>query len=87
MYKFHKQLDGVNFYAPSTNKNKKYDAYVNNKKYSFGDRRYDQFYDKIGFYSDLNHYDKKRRDNYISRHKNDKLNEYSNGYFSMFYLW
>ena len=86
-YKFHKRLDGVDFYAPSTNINKKYDAYVNNKKYSFGSRLYEQFNDAIGYYKDLNHYDKKRRANYRARHKHDKLNEYSSGYFSYYYLW
>lgn len=86
-YKFYKKLDNVNFYAPSTQKNKKYDAYVNGKKYSFGDKRYEHYYDKIGFYSHLNHLDSTRRANYRKRHKNDKLNEYSSGYFSMNYLW
>ena len=86
-YKFHKRLDGVDFYAPSTNTNKKYDAYINNKKYSFGDTRYEQYNDAIGYYKDLNNYDKKRRANYRARHKNDKLNEYSSGYFSYYYLW
>jgi hypothetical protein len=38
-------------------------------------------------YSHLNHYDKKRRDLYRSRHKNDKLNEYSPGWFSYYWLW
>ena len=55
--------------------------------YSFGDRRYEQYYDKIGYYKDYNHYDKLRRKNYRARHKYDKLNEYSNGYFSYYYLW
>ena len=86
-YKFHKRIDGIDFYAPSTRKNKKYDAYVNNKKYSFGSRFYQHFFDKIGYYSDLDHLDDDRRYNYINRHKNDKLNEYSPGYFSMYYLW
>ena len=30
-YKFHRRLDGVDFFAPSTKKNKKYDAYINKK--------------------------------------------------------
>jgi len=80
-----KTLDGVLFIAPSTSKYKKYGAYVNGKKYSFGDIRYEQFHDKIGYYSDWDHND--RREQYISRHRNDKLNEYSPGYFSMNYLW
>jgi hypothetical protein len=87
MYSFHKKLDGVDFYAPSTMKYKKYDAYVDGKKYSFGDIRYEQFRDKIGYYSNLNHNNKLRRVQYVNRHKNDRLNEYSPGYFSMYYLW
>ena len=86
-YEFHRKLDNVDFFAPSVRKNKKYDAFVNNKIYSFGDRRYEQYKDKIGYYKDLNHYDKQRRDNYRMRHRNDKLDNYSSGYFSMYYLW
>ena len=33
-YKFHKKINGIDFYAPSTRENKKYDAIVNNHKYS-----------------------------------------------------
>ena len=87
MYNFHIKLDGIDFYAPSTKKHKKYDAIVNNKKYSFGDNRYQHYYDKIGYYSHLNHFDRIRRLNYRNRHKNDKLNEFSSGYFSYYYLW
>lgn len=87
MYLFHRKLNGIDFYAPSTVKNKKYDAYVNNKKYSFGDSRYQQFRDKIGFYKHLDHNDDQRRNNYINRHSTDNLSTYSSGYFSMFYLW
>jgi len=82
-----KTLDGVLFVAPSTRKNKKYDAYVAGKKYSFGDTRYQHFHDKIGYYSDLDHLDSSRRASYISRHQNDNLSSYSPGYFSMYYLW
>jgi hypothetical protein len=57
------------------------------KKISFGDKRYQQYEDKVlKKYSHLNHYDKKRRDLYRSRHKNDKLNEFSSGHFSYYYL-
>ena len=87
MYEFHKRIDDVDFYAPSTRKHKKYDAFVGRTKYSFGDDRYQQFNDKIGFYKHLNHNDNKRRKNYRSRHKNTNLNEFSPGYFSMHYLW
>ncbi len=55
--------------------------------YSFGDRRYEQYNDKIGYYKDYNHYDKQRGANYNARHKHDKLNTYSSAYISMRYLW
>lgn len=53
-------------------KNKKYSVYVikNKKKrlIHFGDSRYGQFKDKLGEYSNLDHGDKKRKDNYYKRH-------------------
>ena len=55
-------------------KNKKYSVYVKSdnksgkKLINFGDSRYGQYKDKIGHYSNLDHNDKKRRDNYYSRH-------------------
>ena len=74
--------------------NKKYTALLKEKKtgkikkISFGDKRYQQYEDKVlKKYSHLNHYDKKRRDLYRSRHKKDKLNEYSSGFFSYYFLW
>lgn len=72
---------------------KKYNALIyddsNNlvKKIPFGDKRYQQYHDKIGLYSHLDHHDEIRRLNYKKRHKNDKLNELSSGYFSWHYLW
>lgn len=77
----------------STVKNKKYDAYLENKKtknivkVSFGDRRYFQYYDKLKEYSNLNHLDEKRRKLYINRHKNDINKPYSASWFSLNYLW
>jgi len=89
IYMFIKHLDNFTFTAPSRRKNKKYDVYDNNNRYitSFGDNRYQQYIDLIGYYKNLNHYDKNRRDNYRNRHKNDKLNELSAGFFSYYYLW
>jgi len=87
MYKFHRKLDGVDFYAPSTREHKKYDAIVDGKKYSFGDNRYEQYRDKIGYYHDMNHNDIVRKHMYHKRHWKDELNKYSPGYFSMRYLW
>jgi hypothetical protein len=58
--------------------NKKYSVYVikdgKKKLIHFGDARHQQFKDKLGAYSNLDHGDKKRKDNYYSRHgkTNDK---------------
>jgi len=78
--------DNYYFRYPSTRKYKKYDAFDKDGKYlaSFGDIRYQQYFDKIGAYSDLNHLDKMRRYLYKSRHKGDKNWA---GFFSMNYLW
>ncbi len=72
-------------------KNKKYSVYVKNGKggiklIHFGDSRYGQFYDKIGHYSKLNHNDKKRRDNYYSRH-GEATSKDSAKYWSHKILW
>ena len=59
-------------------KNKKYSVYVmkdgKKKLIHFGDSRYEQFFDKLGHYKNLNHNDKKRKDLYYKRHgqTNDK---------------
>jgi len=82
------KLDGYEFIAPSIRKNKKYDVLKNGKYLaSFGDVRYQQFYDKIGAYSHLNHYDPIRRERYIKRHNKDINNYNKAGYFSYYYLW
>ena len=71
----------------STRKNKKYDAYLNDKYViSFGDSRYGQYYDKMGHYSDKDHNDIKRRINYYKRFGKD-AKKGSAKYFSHRYLW
>ena len=48
-------------FKPSTRKNKKYDVYKNDKYLvSFGSSLNKQYFDKIGYYSNLNHLDKKK---------------------------
>lgn len=73
----------------STRKNKKYDVYKDDKYItSFGDKRYQHYKDLIGYYKNLDHNDKKRRDNYRSRHKNDNIdNPNYAGYWSYNFLW
>ena len=79
----------MKFYK-STRKNKKYDVYVKMngkmKKVSFGDSRYQQYHDKIGLYSHLDHFDKQRRKRYYDRH-GKTAEKYSPKYFSHKYLW
>lgn len=83
-------LDGFIF-TPSKNKKKKYDVYdKNNYNYitSFGSREHEQYYDKIGFYSHLNHNDKKRRVNYHKRFQTGlDVKPNSALYFATKYLW
>jgi len=70
---------------PSTNKNKKYDVYVKNKKtgrikkVSFGAKGYSDY---------TVHKDKVRRQKYRTRHKNDKIrNPLYAGFWSWYILW
>lgn len=81
-------LDGYQFVAPSRRKNKKYDVYLDGEYVlSFGDKRYEQFKDKIGYYSSMDHNDRDRRSNYINRHRKDIDNYGNAGYFAYNYLW
>ena len=68
---------------------KKYCAIFNNhkKKVCFGDRRYQHYYDKIGYYSNLNHKDPNRRRLYRLRHRGEQNRKYSPGWFAWHYLW
>ena len=65
----------MELYKPfkSKSKNKKYSVYVQSnqggtKLIHFGDSRYGQYKDKIGYYSHLDHNDPKRRKSYYARH-------------------
>jgi hypothetical protein len=79
----------------SETKGKKYDALLKHretgkiKRVPFGALGYSQYADKtgLGHYSDMNHYDKKRRELYRLRHKGEDKNKFSSGYFSLKYLW
>jgi len=80
-------------FEKSNTKNKKYDAILKNKKtrihkrVSFGDSRYEQYQDKaLGLYKSKNHFDKKRRANYYSRHGRIAP-KFSSKWFSHKYLW
>ncbi len=75
---------------PSKRKNKKYDVYHNDKYIlSFGDKRYQHYFDKFGYYSNLNHLNKKRRDSYKKRAEGigNLNNPYSSNFWSYWGLW
>ena len=81
------------------NQNKKYSVYVikdgKKKLIHFGDARYEQFFDQIGLYPELDHCDAKRRNLYLKRATKimNKNGEYtykdknSSNYWSINYLW
>jgi hypothetical protein len=78
------------FIIPSNKQHKKYDVYDKDDNFvvSFGDKRYQQYKDKFGYYSNKDHGDKQRRENYRQRHSGDKINNprYA-GYWAYNYLW
>ncbi len=71
-------------------KHKKYSVYVmkNGKKtlIHFGDNRYEQFKDKLGEYSNLDHNDPKRKKAYYARH-GQTSDKNSAKYWSHKILW
>lgn len=73
----------------SNRKHKKYDVFFKNKYLlSFGDTRYQHYYDKFMYYSHLNHLDLKRREKYRERHRStNKDNPKYSAYWSWWYLW
>ena len=87
-------MEKKNLYKPfvSKAKNKKYSVYVKSdtkkgkKIVHFGDKRYSQYKDKIGYYKSKDHEDKKRKDAYYARHGKSAKKD-SAKYFSHKYLW
>ena len=74
-------------YEKSTKKGKKLMVKVNNKTIHFGNINYQHFKDKTGLLpKSLNHGDKKRRDNYYSRH-GEATSKDSAKYWSHKILW
>ena len=78
---------------PSKSGNSKYSVYVESKTggkklIHFGDKRYEQYHDKLGHYTSLDHKDPERRKSYRDRHKHDKLNDKNSaGYWAWRCLW
>ena len=76
----------VEFYI-SKAKNKKYAAVIDGKKtINFGDKRYEQYNDKLGVYKKLNHNDEKRKKAYYSRH-GETNDIFSAKFYSNKFLW
>ena len=81
----------------SRNKNKKYDAILEDVKtkriqrVAFGSRRplYEQYRDSTGLklYSRLDHGDEERKKNYLARHEKTRHKKFSPSWFSAMYLW
>jgi hypothetical protein len=73
-----------NFTMEGLNKDERYKKYI----VSFGDKNYEHYEDKIGYYKNLDHKDNKRRKLYKERHKKDNINDpkYA-GFWSWNYLW
>jgi len=79
----------------SRSRNKKYDAILEHKatgklrRVPFGQLGYEHYRDRTGLrlYSHLDHNDPGRRASYLSRHRKDKDNLFSSGYFAARYLW
>jgi len=94
-------MDNKVLYKPfkSKAKNKKYSVYVmkdgKKKLIHFGDSRMQQYKDKLGEYSNLDHGDLKRRKSYLARAKGIKnkkgeltyKDKNSANYYSVRYLW
>jgi hypothetical protein len=90
----------MELYTPfkSFKKNKKYSVLVDDegiiKLIHFGDTRYEQYFDQIGLYSELDHLDTKRRNLYFKRatkiKRKGKLSYRditSPNYWSINFLW
>ena len=60
------KINGLD-YTKSTRKGKKLMVKVNNVIIHFGNVDYQHYKDKTGIWSSLNHFDKKRRNNYLTR--------------------
>jgi len=82
-------------YERSTRKDKKLMVVVDNKLIHFGARDMEHFKDRTGIWKELDHNDKKRRENYLKRSKAIKNkkgeltfnNPLSPNYHSIKILW
>lgn len=83
-------IDGVPIVFRKGTGNKKYQAILpDGRKVQFGDVNYQQYEDKIGLWSHLDHGDLKRRQSYRARHgaQGHFKKRYSPAWFSWHLLW
>lgn len=66
---------------------KKYYAIVDGRRVNFGDKRYEHYHDKMGYYANLDHWDKERRRAYKMRHEKDRHTRGTAGWFADKILW
>lgn len=77
------------------NKEHPKDIVNNDKIIYFGAKGYQQYHDQFGIFSEYDHFDEKRRQNYKKRHGAVKRGDgtlavdykYSPAWFSYYYLW
>ena len=79
-------------FTKSTNKLKKYDAFLDDNgktvKVSFGDTRYQHFRDTaLGLYKELDHMDLRRKRLFLIRHDKHINKKYSPAWFAKRFLW
>lgn len=88
-------VDGIKF-IKSPIVTKKYRAiFPDGHTVDFGSKGYQHYFDRIGMYTNLNHYDVDRRIKYIARHSKVKKKDgsyaiedkRSPAYLSLHYLW
>lgn len=80
------QYEGYPIYV-SDRPQKKYYAVVGRARVHFGDRRYQQYRDRVGVYAHLDHGDKERRRRYKKRHERDRHKRLTPGWFADRVLW
>lgn len=71
----------------SDKSSKKYFAVVNNRKVYFGAKGYQHYFDKMGYYSSLNHLDPDRKRRFLARHKTGPVKKGTAKFFAINILW
>lgn len=77
----------------ANNAKHKYIAVMKNKrtgklrKVYFGDVNYQHYHDKLGHYSNLDHFDKERRRRFLKRTAKNASHKFSSAWWSALILW